>query len=153
MHNPPALLTSSRGSGLGPPPLFSCTRRAEGRGTIRLVLAGELDLSARAHFKQALTDAQADASRVVLDLRALTLIDCASLSVVFNAAVEARRRNAALVLLDPRGQVRRVLDLIGAPEGVAVLERSDREPLTAPDASSMGHQGSRQELRIPRDPA
>lgn len=153
MPTSPAPLTSSSGPGLRPPPLFSCTRRAEGRGSIRLVLAGELDLSARAHFEQALTDAQADASRVVLDLQALTLIDCASLSVVFNAAIEARRRNAVLVLLDPRGQVRRVLDLTGAPEGVAVLERSDREPLTAPAASSMGHRGSGQELRLPRDPA
>lgn len=131
MPNSPALFTSSRGSGLGSPPLFSCTRRAEGRGSIRLVLAGELDLSARAHFEQALTDAQADASRVILDLQALTLIDCASLSVVFNAAVDAHRRDAVLILLDPRGQVRRVLDLTGAPQGVAVLERSDAEALIA----------------------
>lgn len=126
-----ASTASTGGPCLGPAPLFSCTRRAEGRSSIRLVLAGELDLCARAHFKQALTDAQADASRVVLDLQALTLIDCASLSVVFDAAVEARRRNTILILLDPRGQVRRVLDLTGAPAGVAVLERSDAEPLTA----------------------
>ena len=131
MSVPPASSTLSHGPVLGPPPLFSCTRRAEGRGSIRLVLAGELDLSARAHFEQALKDAQSDASRVVLDLQALTLIDCASLSVVFDAAIEARRGDAILILLDPRGQVRRVLDLTGAPEGVAVLERSDAEPLTA----------------------
>jgi anti-anti-sigma factor len=129
MSVPPALSTSFRGPRLGPPPLFSCTRRAEGGSSIRLVLAGELDLSARAHFEQALKDAQSDADRVVLDLQALTLIDCASLSVVFDAATEARRHNEMLVLLDPRGQVRRVLDMTGAPEGVAVLERSDAEPL------------------------
>jgi cytochrome oxidase Cu insertion factor (SCO1/SenC/PrrC family) len=58
-------------------------------------------------------------------------IDCASLSVVFDAAVEARRHDAVLILLDPRGQVRRMLDLTGAPDGVAVLERSDSEPLNA----------------------
>jgi len=138
----PASFTSSSGPGLGPPALFSCTRRAEGRGSIRLILAGELDLSARAHFEQALTDAQADASRVILDLQALTLIDCASLSVVFDAAVEAHRRNAVLILLDPRGQVRRVLDLTGAPDGVAVLERSDAEPSTAM-ATDLSFRGSR----------
>lgn len=118
---------STRSAGSGPPPLFSCARRAEGRNSIRLVLAGELDLSARSHFEQALEDAQSDASRVVLDLRALTLIDCASLGVVFGAALEARRRDAVLVLLDPRGQVRRVLDLTGASDGVTVMERSDAE--------------------------
>lgn len=131
MSVPSALLTSPRGAALAPPALFSCTRRAESGSSIRLVLAGELDLSARAHFEQALTDAQTDASRVVLDLQALTLIDCAALSVVFDAAIEAQRRRAVLILLDPRGQVRRVLDMTGAPEGVAVLERSDAEPLTA----------------------
>jgi anti-anti-sigma factor len=131
MSVPPASLTLSNGDGTGPPSLFSCTRRAEGQDSIRLVLVGELDLSARAHFEQALGDAQADASRVTLDLWALTLIDCASLSVVFDAALEARRRDAVLILFDPRGQVRRVLDLTGAPAGVTVLDRSDSEPLAA----------------------
>lgn len=127
----PAFLPSPKGPSLKPPPLFSCTRRAENVSSIRLILAGELDLGARAHFEQALKDAQADAARVILDLKALTLIDCASLAVVFEAAAEALRRDAVLILLDPRGQVRRVLDLIGAPEGVAVLESSDAEPSTA----------------------
>lgn len=127
----PAVSTQSVGPSLRPSPLFSCSRRAEGRGSIRLILAGELDLSARAHFEQALRDAQSDASRVVLDLQALTLIDCASLSVVFDAAVETRRRDGVLILLDPRGQVRRVLDLTGAPDGVAVLASSDAEPVAA----------------------
>jgi anti-anti-sigma factor len=131
MSIPPASFTSPDGPGPGPPPLFSCSRRAESGNSIRLVLAGELDLTGHAHFEQALKDAQSDANRVVLDLRVLTLIDCASLSVIFNAAVEARRHDAVLILLDPRGQVRRVLDLTGAPAGVAVLERSDSEPLTA----------------------
>lgn len=109
------------------PPLFSCSRRAESGNRVRLVLAGELDLASCAHFKEALCDAMSEAVRVILDLRALTLIDCASLSVIFDAAVEVRRTDAVLVLLEPRGQVRRVLDLTGAPDGVAVLERADIE--------------------------
>ncbi|HET8954703.1 MAG TPA: STAS domain-containing protein [Solirubrobacterales bacterium] len=115
----------SRRPGLAPSPLFSCTRRAEGTSSIRLILAGELDLSVRSHLDQALKDAQADAGRVVLDLQALTLIDCASLAVVFKAAVQARRDDAILIMLEPRGQVRRVLELTGAPTGVAVLALSD----------------------------
>lgn len=131
MSDLPVSLSPPARPDLRPPPLFSCTRRAERRGSIRLVLAGELDLAARAHFQQALSDAQSDAAHVILDLRALTLIDCASISVVFDAAAKARRTGALLVLLDPRGQVRRVLDLIGAPDGVAVMERSDSEPIAA----------------------
>lgn len=131
MSDPPAPFTSPPAPRLGPPPLFSCTRRAESGGSVRLVLAGELDLSAQAHFEQSLKDALSDADRVILDLYALTLIDCASLSVIYNGAIEAHRRDAILIMLDPRGQIRRVLDLVGAPEGVAVLERSDAEPLAA----------------------
>lgn len=124
MSNLVAPIPSSRALGVGPPPPFSCERRAESGGGVRLVLAGELDLTARAHFEQALSDAQGEASRVVLDLRALTLIDCASLSVVFHGAAHALRDGTALTVLDPRGQVRRVLDLTGAPDGVAVLDEA-----------------------------
>jgi anti-anti-sigma factor len=92
-------------------------------------LAGELDLSAGLHLQQALSDAQSDADRVILDLRALTLVDCATFSVIFDAAGEARRSGGVLIMRDPRGQVRRVLDLIGAPDGVAVMESSDSEPI------------------------
>lgn len=101
------------------PPGFTWTRRAES-GSIRLVLAGELDLTFRPSFETAVADAQTDSDRVVLDLSALTLIDCANLSVIFSAAERGRRDGSMLILLSPRGQVRRVLDLLGVPPGAAV---------------------------------
>lgn len=108
-----------------PPPFFMSSRRSEPGGTIRLVLAGELDLAAQPHFKAALDAAQADSDRVLLDLGALTLIDCAALSTIFAAAEHGRREEAVLILFDPRGQVRRVLGLVGPPPGVSVLAQSD----------------------------
>jgi anti-anti-sigma factor len=107
------------------PHFFSCSRMPESDGSIRLVLTGELDLAARAHFASALVGAQVDSDRVLLDLDALTLIDCASLFVVFTAARRSHREEAVLILLNPRGQVRRVLDLVGAPAGVDVLDHGD----------------------------
>jgi anti-anti-sigma factor len=107
------------------PCTFTWTRLAESGGSIRLVLAGELDLAERPPFASALADAQTDSDRVLLDLGALTLIDCANLFVVFSAARRSRREGAALILLSPRGQVRRVFDLLGAPPGVATLEPGD----------------------------
>ena len=101
------------------------TRRAEPGRSIRLVLAGELDLAAKLYFEAALDSAQTDARRVLLDLNALTLIDGACLDTIFAAGRRARREDAELILLRPRGQVRRVLDLVGAPAGVSVLDRSD----------------------------
>jgi anti-anti-sigma factor len=108
-----------------PPPGFLWTRLVERGGSIRLVLAGELDLARRADFQLALNDAQGHSDRVRLDLGALTLIDCACLFVIFTAAERSRRKGTALILISPRGQVRRVLDLTGAPTGAIVSGRSD----------------------------
>lgn len=108
-----------------PPGVFSWTREAADDGSIRLALDGELDLASRTHFAAALHDAQGDSDRVVLDLGELTLIDCASLYVILTAAERSRRDGAVLILQNPRGQVRRVLDLIGTPGGVVVLDHED----------------------------
>jgi anti-anti-sigma factor len=108
-----------------PPPFFLSSRRAEPGGSIRLALAGELDLAAQPAFEAALDAAQADSDRVLLDLTALTLIDCATLSTIFIAAERGRHRESVLTLFDPRGQVRRVLGLVGPPPGVSVIAEGD----------------------------
>ncbi len=108
-----------------PPTFFLSSRRAEPAGAIRLILAGELDLAAHPHFQAALDSAQADSDRVLLDLSALTLIDCAALGTIFAAAEHPLREGAVLILVEPRGQVRRVLDLVGLPPGVGVLPQGD----------------------------
>jgi anti-anti-sigma factor len=101
---------------------FSCSRRAESGTLIRLILAGELDLAGSTEFRKALDGAQEDSDRVLLDLRTLTLIDCAGLSTLFAAAGHARLESTALILMNPHGQVRRLLDLVGAPPDAMVLD-------------------------------
>ena len=109
-----------------PPPYpFTCSRRAESGGSIRLLLSGELDLAGKTRFYAALASAQEDSDRVLLELSALRLIDCAGLAVLFSGARRARREGSALILMHPRGQVRRVLDLVGEPTGVTVVGRED----------------------------
>ena len=105
-----------------PPPHFISSRVAESGGSIRLVCAGELDFAAWHHFATDLQHAQRDSARVLLDLRALSLIDCTCIATVFAAARRARREGAVLILIGPRDQVRRVLDLVGPPPDVAVLD-------------------------------
>lgn len=108
-----------------PPPFFLSSRMAEPGGTIRLVLAGEFDLAAQFHLEATLDAAQADSDRVLLDLNALTLIDCACLGTIFAAAEHGQSEEAVLILLEPRGQVRRVLGLVGPPPGVSICARDD----------------------------
>ncbi len=117
------------------PSFFILSRRAESGGSIRLVLAGELDISSRHHFDGDVTEAQTHSGRVLLDLRALTFIDCACLAIVFAAARRARAEGAVLILLGPRGQVRRMLALVGSPPGVAVLDDSDLREHRSPVAA------------------
>jgi anti-anti-sigma factor len=115
------------------PPLFTSIRRAESGGSIRLIVAGELDLAARDRFDADLAEAQDHSDRVLIDLRALTFIDCACLATLFVAAGHAQREGAALILVGPLVQVRRLLDLIGSPPGVAVLDHGDlhEQPVAA----------------------
>lgn len=107
-----------------PPPHFISSRRAETGGSIRLICAGELDLASRHHFETDLGEAQRDSSRVVLDMRALTFIDCACIGVLFAAAKRGRPGSTGLVLLCRSGQVRRMFDLVGSPTGVTVLDHT-----------------------------
>jgi anti-anti-sigma factor len=104
-----------------PPPFFLSSRRFETGGSIRLILAGELDLAAHPTFQAALDSARADSDRVLLDLSALTFIDGDALAIIFAAAERLHREGAALILVEPRGQVRRVLSLLNLPPAVSVL--------------------------------
>lgn len=103
--------------------------------SVRLILAGELDLSVRNRFDADVAEVQGRSGRVLLDLRSLTFIDCACLAVLFAAGKRARREQAALILLGPSGQVRRLLDLVGPPPGVTVLEHGDLHEHRAPVAA------------------
>ena len=118
-----------------PPPLFISSRRPEAGGAIRLIVTGELDLVARQHFQTDLEEAQEESDRVLLDLGALTFIDCACLATLFAAAGRGRRERAPLILLTPRGQVRRLLDLVGSPAGTTVIDCGDLPDHRAPVAA------------------
>jgi anti-sigma B factor antagonist len=109
----------------GLPRHFHCSRRAEGGGVIRILLAGELDLAATPYLGTALDGAQDDSDRVMLDLRALTLIDCAGLALLYGAGERARREGSTLTLKNSRGQVSRLLDLLGVPDDVTVVDEDD----------------------------
>ena len=115
---------------LSPPPIaFSCRRRGGGGESTCLILAGELDLAAQSDFRHALDEALADSARVLLNLSALKVIDSAGLFVLFAAAERRGRGAAAMTLRNPRGQVKRMLDLVGLPDGVFVSDEGNAESI------------------------
>jgi anti-anti-sigma factor len=98
------------------PPLFTCACRHARDGAASVRLTGELDLATACRLEQALHDAQAEASEVVLDLRDLTFLDCSGMRVILAAAQRARRAGHRLTVVPGPGQVDRVFTLTGAAD-------------------------------------
>jgi anti-sigma B factor antagonist len=102
-------------------------RAAPGRWSV-VAVHGDLDLATGPELDQALRDAvPADdlVRQVVLDLRAVTFLDCSGLRPL----VEARRRlGDRFWLANVPRQPRRLLDLTGLTDAFAVLD--DLPPIT-----------------------
>jgi anti-anti-sigma factor len=77
-------------------------------------LTGEVDASVSGHVSDVLSDALTRTHGLVeVNLRGLQLLDCAGIVALLKARAEARRRGRVLFVSEPRGIVRRVLDITG----------------------------------------
>lgn len=96
-------------------------------GTIRVVVAGEVDLATAQALHDALHDALSAGSPEVLDidLAGLTFIDCTGLGVLIEAKRVAAGRGCRVRLANPRPVVRRLLEMSSRldPAGHALLSR------------------------------
>ncbi|MDA0171312.1 STAS domain-containing protein [Solirubrobacter taibaiensis] len=91
-------------------PDFTCTRHHGAGRTVKLVVRGELDLATSAELEHALSDAQ---PRIVLDLRALSFMDCSSLSILVSATDQARAAGGRLRVVPGSPAVDRLFRLTG----------------------------------------
>jgi anti-sigma B factor antagonist len=106
---------------------FSC-RRFDTVGTVRVAVAGELDMATVPELEGMLRHAQADARVVVLDLRELEFIDSSGVHLLLAAGRRAREaggrllvaRGAALIdRLFALLSIDRQLELVSQPPAVA----------------------------------
>lgn len=108
------------------PPLaavrFECASKLDAQGSASLELSGELDGAVCREFETQLAEAQRASAVVTLDLRRLTFMDSAGYAVLVVAARNSRS-DARLILTGCRGQVSRLLNLVGLPEKVEIQER------------------------------
>lgn len=94
-------------------PLLTHTLHRHGQD-VRLALAGELNLSVDRELRAALDQALAHApGTLTIDLGTLDFIDAASLAETMGAHRAATAAGRRLVVINPRGIVRRVLDIAG----------------------------------------
>ena len=110
------------------PPSFGIDT-THARGIIRLAVRGELDLASAPALDVALRDADADGTRVVLDLRGLTFIDSTGLRTVLQADARARSDGHELLIVRGGAAVHRVFVMAGVAELVPLV---DEPPADAP---------------------
>ncbi len=110
---------------------MSC-RRVDSLDTVRLAVAGELDMATVPALEAMLVQAQAEASLVVLDLRELKFIDSSGLQLVLAADRRARVAGRRLVVVRGRGQIERLFGLLGIDRE---LELVDQPPWVVPTAA------------------
>ena len=95
--------------------------RQSSTGTVRVGLAGEFDLQARAELTATLAGVLSAApvpAQVDIDLTATELLDCTAIGVLMSARATAESAGCWLRVVNARGMPRRVLELL---ELLAVL--------------------------------
>jgi anti-anti-sigma factor len=95
----------------------------EGEDTVRISVAGEMDMDNAADVEREILDAISNQlTAVTLDLGALDYLDSAGLRVLFTLHTRLETLQIALQLLVPsQSPIRRVIDLSGVTAAIPVL--------------------------------
>jgi anti-anti-sigma factor len=81
-------------------------------GAVRVLLSGELDMAVQEELHDVLHAAVAGSAGVTeVDLRHVTFLDCAVIGELVGAYLDARGRGQVLVVAQPQGFIRQVLEL------------------------------------------
>jgi anti-anti-sigma factor len=100
-------------------PFFACLRYPAEGGCARVVIVGELDVSAASLARVTLRHAQNSASTVMCDLGDVSFIDLRGLRVLLEAAEHARCTGARLSVLNAPGVVSELVAELGLQGALA----------------------------------
>ena len=100
-------------------------------GGLMIALAGEFDLSGGPRLERALEAAGAESGdELLIDFTELQFIDSAGLSAIVTAMAHRREAGRTLQACGIRGQVERILALVGIDERLEIVARpAQTEPL------------------------
>ncbi|HTA15659.1 MAG TPA: STAS domain-containing protein [Solirubrobacteraceae bacterium] len=93
--------------------------------SVRLLVHGQLDLTATGAFREALAGAARLRIPVEIDLSQVDFIDGCGLSILMNAMGRARRAGFELTIVDASRQVRRLIEITDTADRLPLLERAD----------------------------
>ena len=94
-------------------PLFNvrCEPRED---AVVVIAAGEIDLATSPHLRAELLKPEADAPKIVLDLRQVTFIDSSGLGVIVGQQKRSQEEGSSFsIAVDGASAVQRILDLSG----------------------------------------
>jgi anti-anti-sigma factor len=104
-------------------------RTEEHHGIAVLCLAGELDMPLKGELAEALNEAAASQTRLVVDLDRVTFIDSSALGLLIDLDARLTSRDGMLALSSMQPQVRRVFEISGLFRLLRVFEDADRAAL------------------------
>jgi anti-sigma B factor antagonist len=110
--------------------LFDVTVERDGT-TVRIALAGELDIANAERVESVLADVEADGSAtlMMLDLRQLVFMDSTGLRILVAADSRAREQDRRLVLVQGPEAVQRILRMTRLDERLEIV--ADPEAIQA----------------------
>jgi anti-anti-sigma factor len=113
----------SRGGIVPSVSLFDVTVERNGT-TVRVALAGELDIANAERVEGVLADVEADGSAtvVLLDLRQLAFMDSTGLRILVAADARAREQDRRLVLVQGPDPVQRILRMTRLDERLEIVD-------------------------------
>jgi anti-anti-sigma factor len=107
---------------LGLPFELTVERRAE---QVKLILRGELDLSAKEHYEQELAKLEAEGlGRLVVDLRPLTFIDSTGINLLLRTLRDSEGSEFDITFLAAEGQVSELLETTGVAQQLPLVDES-----------------------------
>ena len=103
--------------------LLELTAEQDDRGTVRVALTGELDISSASQLDDQLAKVEADGPPViVLDLRALEFMDSTGLRTVVTADARARDQGRRLAIVRGPDAVDRVFSVTRLDERLEIID-------------------------------
>jgi anti-sigma B factor antagonist len=100
--------------------VLQCSVESEPAATV-VHVAGEIDLDSEPDLRDLVMRALLGESPVVVDLSEVSFIDSAGLRLLVDAHAEAAAKRLSLRIVEGQGRVRRVLEIAGLREHLAVF--------------------------------
>ncbi len=112
----------SEGLGVPTPPAEVRIETVHWNGAGRVALIGEIDLSNVADAESILSELASRGIPLTLDMVGLSYLDSQGVGMLFRLARRAHLNGGTLTLANPRGIVRRVLDITNVADVAAITD-------------------------------